>query len=122
MLSFISRIGAFRMLKTRDRGVLLLMGLMLFFFVLFDGIMSFVSPLIVSEHGVSGTMLGLIIGASSFAGALFDIILCRVLPHTNFRRLFILTFALAIFFPLFMWIGSSAWVFLLGMGSMGSLL
>lgn len=119
MLSLLARSDALKFLRSHDRGVLLLMGLMLFFFIIFDGIMGFIAPLIITEHVVSETMLGLIVGTSSMAGALFDIVICRLIPNTNFRRIFLLTFVLAAFFPLVMLSAHAAWMFVLGMGLWG---
>ena len=79
---------------------LYLFSVMLFFFVIFDGMISYISPLVISEAGVSDTVMGVIIASSSVAGAIFDLVLCRFLKNTNFRRLLIIIFASALFYPL----------------------
>jgi MFS transporter, DHA1 family, multidrug resistance protein len=95
------------------------MTLMLFFWTLFDGLMSYVTPVIIDEHGFSGTALGLIIGSSSIAGAFFDFFLCRFVPNTNFRRAFIGMFILSALFPIIMLKGSMVWMFIAGMAVWG---
>jgi MFS family permease len=95
------------------------MTLMLFFWTLFDGLMSYVTPVIINEHGFSGTALGFIIGSSSIAGAFFDFFLCRFVPNTNFRRAFIGMFILSALFPMIMLKGTMVWMFIAGMAVWG---
>lgn len=92
---------------------------MLFFWAIADGIMSFVSPIIITEAGISDTMMGVIIGSSSIAGAVFDILLVRFLPNTNFRRVFLAVMLLSFAFPLLMSSGTVIWLYLAGMAVWG---
>ncbi len=57
--------------------------MMLFFFTLFDGTVSYTAPLAMSQIGLSKTMLGMIIGTSSIFGAIFDFVLSKMLTNTK---------------------------------------
>ena len=92
---------------------------MLFFWALADGIMSFISPIIITEHGISDTLMGIIIGSSSIASAVFYILLVRFLPNTNFRRVFLAVLLLSFFFPFLMSAGGIVWMYLAGMAVWG---
>ena len=98
---------------------LYLVSLMIFFWVLFDGIISFISPLVITEMGLSETMMGIIIGSSSVAGALFDFILCRILSNTNFRRIYLFMLAISCFYPLILWQAKTIWIYLIAMALWG---
>ncbi len=103
--------------KKSDNGhrPLYLFSIMIFFFVIFDGIVSYTAPLFISEAGVSDTVMGLIIASSSVAGAIFDLLLCRFLKNTNFRRLLIIMFASALFYPLIISQSKAAFGFVIAM-------
>src|SRR5512142_2499594 len=73
---------------------------MIFFFAVFDGLLAFVAPLVITEMGVNETVMGIIIGTSSLAGIVFDVMLCRVLENSNYRRLFLLMFGTSAIYPL----------------------
>ncbi len=92
---------------------------MLFLWTLFDGTFSYVTPLAITKHGFSETTLGIIIGSSSIAGALFDFILSKYLKNTHFRRVYFLMFILSFVAPLILWRASSLWVFLIAMAIWG---
>lgn len=119
MFSVLMKIRAFRATEMRDRGVLVLMALMLFFFIVYDGMMEFILPLIIDEKGLSGTMVGLIIGLSSVAGGLFDIAVCRLMPQSSFRRIFLLVFLLATLFPVLLLASTGISLFLVAVAVWG---
>ena len=75
--------------------------LMILFWSIFDGITTYVTPLIMTEAGMSKTMMGLIIGSSSAFGAVFDFLMCKLFKHGHFRQIFMLMFGLC-----FMYIGA----------------
>ncbi len=100
-------------------GKILLAGLMIFFFVIFDGILMYLAPVIITNAGISESIMGLILGSSSIAGLLFDFILCRVLKVTHYRRMFFLMFVLAMLFPLFLFGGTTITIYLLAMAVWG---
>ncbi|HZZ98921.1 MAG TPA: MFS transporter, partial [Candidatus Saccharimonadia bacterium] len=93
--------------------------MMLFFWAMFDGVVSYIVPLTISQGGLSNTMLGLILGSSSIAGAAFDFFLCKFLSNTHFRRVYLLMFILCGVFPFLLAHGSSVWLFLLAMAIWG---
>lgn len=94
---------------------LYLFSLLLFFFVIFDGIVSYTVPLLIVEAGISDTVMGLIVASSSVAGAIFDLLLCRFLKNTNFRRLLMMMFGMALFFPLVLTQSKTAFGFTVAM-------
>jgi MFS family permease len=89
--------------------------LMLLFWTLFDGVVSYASPLAITQAGYSETLLGFIIGMSSAAGAIFDFVLSKFLNNTHFRRVFLLMFAICFTFPLILLQAKTFWMFLLAM-------
>jgi MFS family permease len=98
---------------------LYILSLMLFFFTIYDGIISFVTPLVITETKISETLMGIIIGFSSLAGAFFDFLLCRFLKNTHYRRLFFLMFAITLVYPLILWQSKSIFLFLIAMALWG---
>ena len=94
-------------------------GMMVFFFVIFDGILMYLSPIIMTNAGISESIMGLIIGSSSIAGMLFDFLLCRFLKKTHFRRIFFLMFILAVSFPVFLFGGTTVAIYLAAMAVWG---
>ncbi len=89
--------------------------LSIFFFSLFNGIVAYLVPLVMDSQGFSDSQLGLLYATSSGAGALFDLIMSRVLRTTEYRRMFLLMFVIALCFPLVLWKASSAMVFIAAM-------
>jgi len=94
---------------------LYLMCAMMLFWTLSEGIVSFVVPLKIEESGVSDTMLGIILGSSSVAGALFDLIAVRLFKDTYYKRIFGAMFALCLLFPLIMIQATTPILFVLAM-------
>lgn len=89
--------------------------LMLFFWAIYDSIVSFITPLLITEHQMSRSMMGFILGSSSLFGALFDLLLCRLLPHTHFRRIYLLVFSLCFFYPVLLWKANTIFIFVCAM-------
>src|SRR5260221_13134119 len=102
MLFLGSSSNLFQKIKSHQRS-LYVACLMLFFWTLFDGTVSYVTPLKISQAGFSDTTLGLIIGFSSVAGGVFDFLISKFLTNTHFRRLDLLMFALCFAYPLILW-------------------
>jgi len=88
---------------------------MIFFWTIFDSILSYSIPLILIEHGFSSTIMGLIIGSSSIAGAAFDFLMCRFVKNINYRRVFMAMFIVSAFYPLVLWKATIIPMYLLGM-------
>lgn len=98
---------------------LFIVSLMLFFWTLFDGSVSYLSPLAIRQAGFSDTVLGLIIGSSSITGAVFDFVLSKFLKNTHFRRVYLVMFGLCFLFPIVLLKAKTIWLFLLAMAIWG---
>ncbi|MCJ7792695.1 MAG: MFS transporter [Candidatus Marinimicrobia bacterium] len=93
--------------------------LLIFFWALFDGIISFVTPLVITEKGLSKTTMGLIYSSSSIFGAIFDFLLSKFLKNTHWRRLFMITFAICFGYPFLLSQANSIYLFVFCMGIWG---
>ena len=93
--------------------------IMLFFWTIFDGIISYISPLVIKGSGYSNTMMGIIIGTSSIAGALFDFLLSKYLQNSHWRRLYLVMFIVCLIQPLILWQSKVAIIYLLAMAMWG---
>lgn len=76
---------------------------LIFFWAIFDGILTYITPLVFSNAGLSNSELGLIIGSSSIFGAAFDLILSRWVRVPNYRRLYLGLFIICAAVPLILW-------------------
>ena len=94
-------------------------GMMIFFFVIFDGILMYLAPIVITGAGISDSLMGLIVGSSSVAGMLFDLFLCRFLKVTHYRRMFLFMFLLAASFPVFLFGGMTVTIYLAAMAVWG---
>jgi MFS transporter, Spinster family, sphingosine-1-phosphate transporter len=95
------------------------LALMLLFWNIFDGVMTYITPLVIEASGFSRTMVGVIYGFSSVVGACFDFLICKLFKNTHFRRMFMLLFLVCAAYPLLMWSAKSFWFFLFVMGVWG---
>ncbi|MBI2021629.1 MFS transporter [Candidatus Daviesbacteria bacterium] len=98
---------------------LYIVSLMIFFWAIFDGIISYVTPLIITDHGFSKTSLGLIYGFSALAGGFFDFILSKYLNNTHFKRMYFWLFVVCFIYPLILWLSKDLWVYLIAMSAWG---
>ncbi|HWS48422.1 MAG TPA: MFS transporter [Candidatus Methanoperedens sp.] len=96
----------------RDHKVLYIVSLMVLFWSLFDGIVSFVTPILIENHGYSKTAIGFIIASSSFAGAIFDFVISKTLKNTYYIRLFLILFLVCFSYPLLLWSANNIFLFL----------
>lgn len=92
---------------------------MLFFWAVFDSIISYVTPLIITQNGLTATQMGLIYGTSSISGALFDFILAKFLKSSHFRKVYLAMFAICFVYPLILWQSKSVWIYLIAMALWG---
>lgn len=95
------------------------LGLMIFFFAIFDGIFSFITPIFITQQGISESMMGIIIGTSSIAGLIFDLLLCRYLKDTKYRLIYFLMFIICFAYPLILWGANSVLMFIIAMAFWG---
>lgn len=98
---------------------LYILAFMLFFWVLFDGILEYILPVLIVENGFTKTMMGIIIGTSSIAGLVFDLFICKYLRNTNFRRIYLMMFIVGAIYPLMLWKTKIFWVYVLAMAIWG---
>lgn len=94
---------------------LYIFSLMMMFFAFFDGIMTYMIPILITDAGFSNTSMGLIIGTSSLAGAVFDFLTCRIFKRTHYRRMLMIMFALCAFYPLVLFKAHTVALFVLAM-------
>lgn len=118
MANFRSVYSQIKNLGLNDR-LLYLVGVMLFFWAIFDGLLGYLVPLLVTQAGFTDTEMGIIFGSSSIFGAFFDFILSKYLNNTHFRRLYLGLFAICTIYPLVLWQAKGLWMFLLAMALWG---
>lgn len=102
-----------------SRQLLYTAALMLFFWCIFDGITSYVTPLIITEQGISTFSMGVIYASSSVAGAFFDFLLTKLIRSSHFRRLYIGMFAISLIYPLVLWQSKTVFLLLISMAMWG---
>ncbi|MGV8176230.1 MAG: MFS transporter [Candidatus Bilamarchaeaceae archaeon] len=90
-------------------------GAMLLFFMLFDGIMSYLIPLVILEHGLSMTLIGVILSTAAISGAFFDFAIYRIFKDAFYRRLFMVMFAVAFVYISTVWFAETFLLYVLAM-------
>jgi predicted MFS family arabinose efflux permease len=96
-----------------------LFALAVFFWTLFDCTLTYVTPLLMEEHDFSIGVIGLIIGTSSIVGALFDFLICKFFKNSDFRKIFMVMFAICLFYPMILSRADTVWLFLFAMAVWG---
>lgn len=99
----------------RSHQALYILSLLILFWAVFDGITTYVTPLVLTESGLSKTAMGLIIGSSSVFGAVFDFLMCKLFKNSHYRRVFLAMFAFSFFYLLVLATAKTPWLFLLAM-------
>jgi MFS family permease len=89
------------------------------FWTMFDGVMQYITPLLIEGRGFSNSMIGLILGSSSVAGAVFDFLICKIFKNTNFKRVFLIMFMICAIYPLLLWQAKTVWFFIFVMAVWG---
>ncbi len=97
----------------------MLFAAVILFWAIFDSTMQYITPLLIEQQGFSNTMIGLIIGFSSVAGAIFDFFIYKIFKNANFRRMIMSMFAICFVYPLLLWETKSLWLFLFAMAVWG---
>ena len=115
MLRFPHALGLLHDKKFDTRHALYLFCLVILFWALFDATVAYLVPITITERGISNTLMGVIVGTSSIAGAFFDFLLCRFLGNTYYKRLFIWMFAVCLFVPFVLFQAHTFWMFILAM-------
>jgi predicted MFS family arabinose efflux permease len=101
------------------KGILYSMAFMLLFFAIFDGIVMYLSPIVMQRSGIPLGTVGLILGFSSIAGMLFDILLLRLLAKSTYRKIFFAMFITASATPFFLFGPSTITFYLIAMALWG---
>lgn len=96
-------------------GHLALLFLLVFFWSMFDSILTYVTPLVMESHGFSNTLIGILIGSSSVAGALFDLFLCTFFKNASFKRFFLIMLVVCLAYPVVLGNATDVTGFLLAM-------
>lgn len=94
-------------------------GAMALFFMLFEGTMSYILPLVVLEHGFSKTLIGIILSIAAISGVFFDFAIYRIFKNAFYRRLFIVMFILAFLYIFMIWISESFILYVIAMAMWG---
>jgi len=105
--------------RPAGRSMFYLLALMIFFWTLFDTMVTYVTPLLIEKYGFSTSAIGLIITSSSIIGALFDFLICKLFTNINFRRVFLVMFLLCSIYPLILWQANGLLLFLVAMAVWG---
>ena len=103
----------------KQKRALYLLALMTLFWAIYEGTISYMTPLIISERGFSVTMMGIIIGTSSIAGAIFDFIACRIFTNIYYKRIFLIMLSLCLIYPFLLSQANTFILFLLTMSIWG---
>lgn len=99
--------------------LLYILSFMLFFFTVFDGVLGYLVPIVVTQSGMTKTEMGFIFGSSSLFGGIFDFLLSKYLGNTHFRRIYLFMFGLCFVYPLILWNAKGVWLFLIAMAVWG---
>ncbi len=102
-----------------DRSPILVFGLVILFWTMADSVGQYIAPILIQNHGFSNTMIGFILGSSSITGALFDFFISKIFKSTDFRRVFLVMFALCSIYPILLWSASTLPLFLFAMAVWG---
>lgn len=94
-------------------------GLMILFFMLFDGIITYLIPLVILEHGLTKTMLGVIMATAAVSGAFFDFTIYKIFREAFYRRLFTVMFAVAGVYLFIVWSANSILLYVAAMAMWG---
>lgn len=88
---------------------------MIFFFVLFDGVLMYAAPIVMTHNNLSAGTVGLILGLSSVAGMAFDIIMSRLIQNMTYRSIFFFMLVVAAIYPFVLFGANSVTMYLSAM-------
>jgi cyanate permease len=87
--------------------------------MLFDGVLGFAVPILMTNAGISTSTLGVIFGFSSLIGAIFDYYLSSFVRSVSFRRMFLGMYIVAAIYGFILFQSSEIWLFIVAMGLWG---
>ncbi|MFC1653359.1 MFS transporter [Patescibacteria group bacterium] len=94
--------------------------LVMFFITMADSVMSYVSPVYIESRVNNGTMMGILIGSSSFLGFFADLFIGKMFANKRYNFYVLWTILIGLLFPLVYWFFSpTILVLLMGMGVWG---
>lgn len=96
-----------------------LVALMAFFWTVFDLILSYIAPILITQRGYTNSQMGMIIAFSSISGATLDFFLARFLHSTNYLKTFFLVLLISFIFPFVLWYSNHIFIYLLAMAIWG---
>ncbi len=105
-------------LNMEDRKVGLA-SLMIFFFVLFDGVLMYAAPLVMQHQGLTAGTIGLILGLSSVAGMGFDLIMSSLIRDMTYRSIFFFMLSVAALYPFVLFGATTVTIYLIAMAVWG---
>ncbi len=107
------------LLHTNEKRSVYSLGFVLFFWTLFDGLVSYATPILITDNGFSNTMMGLIISTSSIFGIVFDVFLASILKKVNHRRILLLVLIISLLYPVILWSATTIFFYILCMAVWG---
>ncbi|RJQ35070.1 MFS transporter [Candidatus Parcubacteria bacterium] len=102
-----------------ERSPIFVFGFIVLFWTMADSVGQYIAPLMIQNQGFSNTVIGFILGFSSIAGAFFDFWAGKIFKNTDFRRIFLVMFALCSIYPLLLWSANTITLFLFAMAIWG---
>lgn len=111
--------GHHKVHMSEARASLYLVATMMLFWTMAEGIVSFITPLKIEEAGFSDTLMGVILGTSSIAGALFDFVAVKLFKDTYYKRIFAAMFILCLIYPLVLMQAATPLLFVIAMAIWG---
>ncbi len=106
-------------IKVTEQRSSLTLGVMLIFWTLYEGVISYITPILITEKGYSNTQMGLLYSTSSIFGILFDLILIMFVKKVNYRRAILITLLICLIYPFVLWGSSVFLMFVLCMAIWG---
>lgn len=91
----------------------------IFFWTLFDGTISFLTPRLITAIQGNEAKMGLILATSSVWGAIFDFLIARNRRRLSYRRLLFYLLAICAGYPLLLHYATKTWLMLIAMAVWG---
>lgn len=88
---------------------------MLFFWSVYDGIISYYIPILITSRGFPTSTAGLLISLSAVSGAVFDFLISKLFRRHHYLRFFFLVFIFSLTLPLLLWSANTFAFFALAM-------
>lgn len=99
----------------RRHQALYLLASIFLFWAVFDGITTYITPLVLTEKGLSKTAMGLIYSSSSVFGAILDFFMCKLFKNASWRRSFLAMFLFSGLYLLALASAKTVWFYLVAM-------